>query len=176
MLLARRSSKRRTVGNYSQTWTFTTTVAPAAVPVLLLPLDNAVDQQIIGSVRWKPAGSADTYHLQVSTDSTFGGGMVVNDSTISDTVRSLTGLEYGTKYYWHVRSKNAVGSSAFSSVWNFRTVMSVPSGPSLALSSRWCHDSSHNRAHFHMAGEFPVRRISIPVGHRFDILFRNHQE
>lgn len=120
-------------GDYSSAWTFTTSIVPAGVPVQLLPANNAVDQPLGLTIRWRSATAASQYHVQMGTDSTFGSGMLVNDSTLTDTIRAVNGLVYNQRYHWRVRSKNASGPSAFSTVWHFRTVMSVPTGPSLLL-------------------------------------------
>lgn len=118
-------------GSYSTTWNFTTLIAPAAVPALVSPANNAIDQLTSLTIRWRTAANAVSYHLQVAADSAFVSGIVVDDSTMVDTVKALTSLPYNQKYYWRVHSKNSVGSSAFSATWNFRTVMSVPVGPAL---------------------------------------------
>lgn len=118
-------------GTYSSVWAFTTTLAPAGIPALLMPANNSADQPVNVLLRWRLAASTDSYQLQLGSDSAFAGSLVVNDSTIADTVKPLSSLAYDTRYYWRVRGKNAVGSSAFSQVWNFRTVMSVPVGPLL---------------------------------------------
>jgi hypothetical protein len=118
-------------GNYSAVWAFTTTMAPAAVPTLVSPVNNAIDQLTTLTLRWHAAASAESYYLQAGTDSNFVSGLIANDSTLVDTTKAFTSLPYNTKYYWRVRSKNGVSTSAFTPVWNFRTVMSVPVGPSL---------------------------------------------
>jgi hypothetical protein len=118
-------------GNYSSTWNFTTTVAPAAAPTLMSPSNNATDVLTTLTLRWHAVASAESYYLQVGPDSNFVAGLVVNDSTLIDTTKSLSSLPYNQKYYWRVRSKNSVSTSAFTTTWNFRTVMSVPVGPTL---------------------------------------------
>lgn len=118
-------------GSYSTAWNFTTAIQPAQTPAQLSPANNALDQLTSLTLRWHAAGGASTYHLQVGSDSTFASGLIVDDSTLVDTTKALSSLPYTTKYYWRVASKNAGGSSAYSSVWNFRTVASVPVGPTL---------------------------------------------
>lgn len=118
-------------GNFSAAWAFNTIAAPAAVPVQAAPANNSIDLPVSTTVRWRTAANASSYHAQVATDSTFAGGFVANDSTLTDTTRAVSGLSYDRKYFWRVRSKNAAGFSAFSGTWNFRTVMSVANAPSL---------------------------------------------
>jgi hypothetical protein len=118
-------------GAYSPIWNFTTAIAPAAVPTLLSPANNAIDQLTALTLRWRVASGATSYHIQVSSDPTFASALIVDDSTLVDTLRALTSLPYNQQYYWRVSSKNSIGASAYSPVWNFRTVLSVPVGPIL---------------------------------------------
>jgi hypothetical protein len=118
-------------GDYSAPWAFNTTAAPAAVPLQAAPANNSIDVPVSTTVRWHTAASAASYHVQVATDPTFASGFVANDSTLTDTTRAVSGLGYDQNYFWRVRSKNPGGFSAFSSTWNFRTVMSVANAPSL---------------------------------------------
>ena len=41
--------------------------------------------QLILALNWKPALGANTYRLQVSTDSTFATNIIYDDSTLADT-------------------------------------------------------------------------------------------
>jgi hypothetical protein len=118
-------------GDYATPWSFTTAIAPAGIPGQLLPENNATDQTIALTMRWRTGTAAVTYHLQAGSDSAFTSGLIVNDTTLTDTSKSVSGLGYNQKYYWRVRSKNAGGYSEYSPIWNFRTVSSVPTAPDL---------------------------------------------
>jgi len=59
--------------------------------------------------------------VQLGTDPGFSSGLRVNDSTVVDTLREVFALDNNTVYYWRVNAKNAVGTSAFSQIWNFAT-------------------------------------------------------
>jgi hypothetical protein len=110
-----------------------TVVAPPApgVPAQLAPANNAAGQPLSTAIWWWSVTGATRYHLQVGTDSTFGSGVLVNDTTRTDTSYALSGLSNNQRYFWRVRSKNVSGSSAFSTVWNFRTAGDTPSAPIL---------------------------------------------
>ena len=69
------------------------------------------------------------YWFEYSTDSTFATSII--DSTLSDTTKTLTGINNITTYYWRVKAKNQLGWASFSSVWNFTTVPPVPAAPTL---------------------------------------------
>ena len=43
----------------------------------------------------------------------------------------MSGLKNYTKYYWRVAAKNNKGTSTFSSVWNFTTLIALPLTPAL---------------------------------------------
>ncbi len=107
-------------GAYSDVWRFTTLSGLSGSPVLTSPSNNATNQSLSPTLRWGVVSGAVSYHLQVSRDSAFS-TTIVNDSTIVNRSRQVSGLTKLTKYFWRVRSKNAVGYGAFSSKWNFTT-------------------------------------------------------
>lgn len=115
-------------GLYSRISSFTSSPLPPGVPVLASPADNSLDIDTILTVRWNSTSGAATYVLQVSKDQAFG-SFVFNDSTLTDTAKALAGLQTNTKYYWRVSAKNAGGTSAFSTAWNFTTKSGIPSVP-----------------------------------------------
>jgi hypothetical protein len=117
-------------GSFAPWFKFTTIVPAPAVPVLVTPANNAINISLSLDLRWNPVQYAATYRVQVSTDSSFS-SFVVNDSTVTDTSRTLTGLSTFTKYYWRVQSKNIAGISAFSGINNFTTIVSAPAAPVL---------------------------------------------
>ena len=115
---------------YSAFWKFTTTMALPPVPNLLAPTNNAINQPIALSLMWSRSIGSSTYRLQVGTDTQFTTtGLIVNDSTITDTMRALPVLNYLTTYYWHVNAKNSFGTSAYSSRWKFSTQRHPPPIP-----------------------------------------------
>ncbi|MGA9118080.1 MAG: T9SS type A sorting domain-containing protein [Bacteroidota bacterium] len=116
---------------YTRPWSFTTNVPPPATPVLLSPATNTVNAPLNVVVRWHKSTGAGSYHLQAGTDSLFAGAFVVNDSTLTDTSRAVTGVINATKYFWRVRAIGPGGSSAYAAVWNFTTIISAPGIPTL---------------------------------------------
>ena len=118
---------------FSSRWNFTTIVGSAGVPVLLAPANNATNQPVNPALTWFKAANASTYRLQVSADSTFASGLVLDDSTLTDTTKGLAGLANNTKFYWRVRAANAAGSSAYSTRWNFTTIVGAAGVPALVL-------------------------------------------
>ena len=118
---------------FSTPWSFVTVVAQAAVPVLLAPANNTSNQQLSLTLVWRSAANAASYGLQVATDSTFAGGVILNESGLTDTTRGLSGLGYDTQYFWRVNASNAGGATSYAGPWKFRTVMSVAGAPVLMV-------------------------------------------
>lgn len=90
-----------------------------SVPVLEYPDDKAVNIVNPVVIRWdlvkEPAG----YFLQVATDSLFSNLVFSKNGIFLYWLR--LSLESSTTYYWHVRSENSTGVSAFSEVRSFTT-------------------------------------------------------
>jgi hypothetical protein len=59
--------------------------------------------------------------VQVATDAGFG-TIIVNDSLLTDSVKSVSGLSPLTNYWWRVNAKNAGGTSTYSAVYTFKTL------------------------------------------------------
>ena len=56
----------------------------------------------------------------------------------------MTGLTGGVDYYWRVSAKNVLGSSTFSEIYTFRTLLALPGKPQLASPSSF--ESNVNRS------------------------------
>ncbi len=109
----------------SDTSTVTINVLPPVAPVLSAPSHGATNQPTTLVLNWNASNGADTYHLQVATDTSFV-SLVRNDSVISATSSSVGPLANGTSYHWRARAKNTAGVSAWSMRWTFRTVPTLP--------------------------------------------------
>ena len=105
-------------------------VNPPPVPILALPLNNSINLEDTITLKWNYPNLASSYHLQISKVSTFDSLIVYDVSSISDTIKIVTGLEGQTKYYWRVNCTNAGGTSNFSTAFNFTT--GFPTTPQLA--------------------------------------------
>jgi hypothetical protein len=92
-------------------------------------LQKDLDKNI--TFRWNKVIDAEKYFIQLSVDPTFA-NIARSDSTTTDTVKTITGLLDGKRYYWRVQVKNVAGSSGpWSDVWNFSTFISLPTMPQL---------------------------------------------
>jgi hypothetical protein len=102
-------------------------VVPPSPPVLASPANGATAMPESVTVRWFTQEMVSSYHLQVATDPTFASGIIVNDSTLTDTARVVAGLNGQTVYSWRVRSGNMAGRGAFSGPFTFTT--GTPTAP-----------------------------------------------
>jgi sugar lactone lactonase YvrE len=95
------------------------------IPVLISVKNNAKDQPLSITLQWEKAAMADSYHLQLANDSLFK-TIVLNDSLITSSSRTITNLLEGRIYFWRLKAKNNLGESKWSNPWNFTTVLYAP--------------------------------------------------
>lgn len=110
----------------SPTYIFTTksiTSTVPAIPTLLTPTNHATGTTTPFSMVWMKVDSAYSgYTLRYGTDTTGSGGALTIVSIPTDTFYLVnSGLSSNTKYFWHVRSSNASGSSSYSAYFDFTT-------------------------------------------------------
>ena len=91
-----------------------------AVPVLLSPENGSIDVSDIPILNWLTATGAESYSLQVSSNSLFS-GTVFNRDDITGISQAVEGLSFSSTYYWRVCAANSYSKSNWSSVWNFTT-------------------------------------------------------
>ena len=88
--------------------------------VLSAPANNATNQATILSLSWDANANADSYDVQVATNSTF--TTIISSGTVSTTTYPLTGLSTNTNYFWRVLPKNSLcGIAVYSSPFTFTT-------------------------------------------------------
>ena len=116
-----RLNATNTGGNssWSVTYSFTTGASAPSVPILASPLSGSNNVSRSPTLTWNAASGANTYTVQVSTNSNFT-AIVYNTPNISSTSTTLTGLGSRVIYYWRVVAVNGTGSTT-SSTWNFKT-------------------------------------------------------
>jgi hypothetical protein len=113
------------IGAFAATWSFTTVPAPPAATALVSPADNTTNGTRTPLLKWRSALRAETYGLQIATDTSFT-ALIVSDTTLADTAYQSAPLEGLLKFYWRARSINAGGTSAYTSRWSFTTVIATP--------------------------------------------------
>jgi hypothetical protein len=100
------------------------TVVPVA-PAQVSPANAATGVSLTANLSWNAAGTATSYTLQVATDVNFS-SIVLDRPGIATTSSALSGLTNGTVYYWRVSATNVVGTSTWSAIRSFTTVINPP--------------------------------------------------
>ena len=100
---------------------------------LVYPLNRQVGLDTTITFKWNKISEAEKYYIELSTDQSFT-NIVESDSTISDTLKTFTGLLKNEKYYWRVKVKSASDVGPWSSISSFVTTMSSPAVPQLVSS------------------------------------------
>jgi hypothetical protein len=105
---------------WSSVCDFTTLPEIPDIPILELPYDESINQDIALQLSWYPSERAESYTLQVSTSPDFT-NLVYDQSGITTTNFPVSNLNFETTYYWRVSASNITGTSDWSEVWSFTT-------------------------------------------------------
>lgn len=100
-------------------------------PLLAAPMDHSFGVMIDPNLSWSAAPGASSYHLQISSSTTFN-NMTYESSGLLTTFKQVSGLSVGKNYCWRVRAKNLKGTSNWSKTWDFTVGHVVPLSPTLA--------------------------------------------
>jgi hypothetical protein len=139
-----------TMGPWSSVWTFSTFTPiplPPIPPLLSSPANTTIGVSTNPILSWNSADRAASYTVQVSTDSNFS-TLAVDDSGITDTFHTVTGLSEFTVYYWRVRAVNAGGASSWSTVWNFITGTTATLPSTSPLPRAFSFSASHGSVRY----------------------------
>ena len=110
--------------SYSAPFTFTTIIAVPVAPTLVSPANGAFGQPFEVTLTWNPVAGASSYRVQVATDEAFA-NIILDDSTVVNPNKVISGLESFTRYYWRVRAKNFAGNGNYSATFNFLTKLGI---------------------------------------------------
>ena len=92
-----------------------------SAPVLTLPANGAIEIGLSPTLNWNAATQADSYDLQIATDSGF--GQVIYSETVTGTSHEVAiRLESLTEYFWRVQAENGCGTGAYSATYSFTTL------------------------------------------------------
>lgn len=112
-------------------WNFRTTTFLPPAPALVTPLNDSTEISLTPLLSWNASPYANTYNLQVSTDSTFNTTQIdLSGLTVLSYNIPSGSLLYDSSYYWRVNANNFNGTSEWSSLWKFSTI-STPITPVL---------------------------------------------
>jgi hypothetical protein len=105
---------------FSTIFSFITAVPVPGAVTLNAPPDGALDQPNTVVLDWNSVTGASTYEVQVSTDPQFT-PLFLDDASLVQTSKQVSGLAVNTKYYWRVRAANGSGAGSFSAARSFTT-------------------------------------------------------
>lgn len=108
--------------NFSSPFSFTTGFPP--FPVLVYPPNNTGNIPLDSTLYWNSSINTDTYHLMLARGADFNPSTIVVDATgLTDTTYDYSGLLQNTFYFWRIRSTNQYGTSNWSPVSSFKTLL-----------------------------------------------------
>lgn len=94
-------------------------------PVLMSPQNGIGGLSTNLLFVWHPLERATGYLVHVAKDSSF--TSIILNTLIAGTSAPVQGLSNFQKYYWRIRGRNWIGgTSQWSSVWNFSTIVAPP--------------------------------------------------
>jgi hypothetical protein len=109
---------------------FTTVITVPGVPQPLAPVNGSTNTPTAVTFQWQPSLGANSYRLQISTDSTFA-GVLFDFPALTGVSQQVQSLAYNTTYFWRVSASNANGPGAPSAVWRCTITVAPPEAPSL---------------------------------------------
>ena len=112
---------------WTSVYNFSVVNNPPIPPILISPLNNAVNISLTPLLDWSDVPSATSYRVQVSQNQNFNNPIVnTTTSSFSSQYTILSGvLSYNTKYYWRANASNTGGPSIWSDIWNFTTLNNI---------------------------------------------------
>lgn len=99
----------------------TSGIAPQS-PILLSPADNSRNLSLPVLLVWDANQNTNSYTIQVSKDSLFT-LIIYNQNLLTNTSQQITGLSNSTKYFWRVSATNNYGTSSWTTIWSFSTII-----------------------------------------------------
>jgi hypothetical protein len=113
-------------GNWSTVYRFTTIIANPDAPQQKSPTDNAASQPLSFTFSWDTIATATSYTFQLSTDTLFASGIILNKTGLTTSVQAISGLTNNTVYCWRICAVNSAGTGVWSSIYKFTTLMHTP--------------------------------------------------
>ncbi|XWN36898.1 MAG: T9SS type A sorting domain-containing protein [Balneola sp.] len=122
-----RANYAEDIGDWSQAQLFTTKAPAPLAPELLSPENGKENLGLSPTLQWTNVADADSYDLQLSTESDFTSGIVTDSSGIATTTLQTDTLSRNTNYFWRIRAvNNTTGNSDWSETRSFSTIPEIP--------------------------------------------------
>lgn len=99
--------------------------APPEPPLLISPASGSTGLSVTPTLNWDITSFATEYRVEVALDTAFI-SPITSQAGITGTSFDASGLADNTTYFWRVRASNSGGSSDWSDVWQFTTVVGAP--------------------------------------------------
>ena len=99
---------------------------PPPKVILSEPEDGATDQPLQPELTWQGETEAESYDVQLATDSQFNAMVLDKTGLTPATFTPDDPLDYNTTYYWRVRGVNQAGDGEWSEIWIFTTIIGQP--------------------------------------------------
>lgn len=93
---------------------------PPPKPVLLQPINNALNVPNDVTFSWNNSSGANAYHLQVSSNSSFS-EIILDQFIITETSFILPNLSSNSTYFWRVSALSTYSESDWADAWTFTT-------------------------------------------------------
>lgn len=90
-------------------------------PILISPANNSVGNSLNLNAIWRSSEYAFQYNFILATDINFT-NVILNDTTLIDTIKSLSNFTPYTNYFWKAKARSNAGWGGFSSIYTFRTI------------------------------------------------------
>ncbi|MBA7663250.1 hypothetical protein ES703_71289 [subsurface metagenome] len=107
---------------WSRVWNFTMKLGKPAAPDLAIPSPGAQEVILSPSFYWPSVSNADTYQIEVATDTEFASLVASAEVSVNSWVCDTT-LAYSTGYYWRVR---ALANDLVLSGWRVMSFTTMP--------------------------------------------------
>ena len=121
-----RSIRAADTSHWSDVWSFTTVPDVLETPVLISPVNKSIEVPADTLLVWGSIAYAASYRMQLSSWASKP-PTVILDTILSATSCAVRNLPLSTQYSWGVLASNTYGSSEWSTVWTFNTIL-VPPG------------------------------------------------
>ena len=99
------------------------TLGTPAAATMTSPANGATGQMMGLTLTWESVAAASSYTVTVASDVDFND--IITSNTQASTTFNLTGLDFGSTYYWTVESTGECGTSGDGQVFSFTTVPDV---------------------------------------------------
>ncbi len=108
--------------NDTSSWSAPRSFQVQRTPQLSSPSDGVADVELSAILDWDDFEGIQKFNVQISTNADFTNTLTYpSDSSFFN----ISGLSFGTQYYWRVNAQNAAATSPWSEAWTFTTTNTV---------------------------------------------------